>query len=143
MPKTKLRPLALLFTSSLLLGCSARRSGASAVDDDLRCSSIPEIEQSGGKRDRNAIMRKIREHYPALESCFQAAVERNAGAKGKLETRLVIESSGSVSSACVQETTMDDGQAVECMVDELRSIKFGRADGAVTIVHPIGFAASP
>lgn len=88
-------------------------------------------------------MRKIREHYPALENCFQGAVERNAAAKGNLETRLVIESNGSVSSACVQETTMEDGQAVECMVDELRSIKFGRADGAVTIVHPISFAASP
>jgi hypothetical protein len=57
-----------------------------------------------------------------------------------VQTQLVISPSGSVSKACIQKTTLEDGEAVECMLDEFRSLDFGRANGTVTVVYPLSYS---
>jgi hypothetical protein len=99
---------------------------------------LPDSSSSGG-RSKSAIQRALKEHQSDLEHCFQEALSRDGKAGGKLVTRLVIEANGKVSSACVQDTTIDDGDLVECMLDELEDIHFGRAKEKVTILHPLSF----
>jgi hypothetical protein len=133
--------LTALVVCSSLVHCSARRGAKGEpkpVDDSLECKDIPELSDSSG-RDKSAIQHTLNEHQSDLSHCFQDALARDDKAQGKLVTRIVIEASGSVSSVCIHETTLDDGEAVECMLDELEDIRFGRAKGQVTIVHPLKF----
>jgi hypothetical protein len=125
-----------------LCACSARRPSSGAarpLDADLRCAELPDSANSTGRRNKDAINAKIRAHHSALEQCYEGALQRNSTARGRIVTRLVIAKDGAVSAACVQRATLEDGEAVECMVDELRSVRFGNADGIVTVVYPIGF----
>jgi hypothetical protein len=134
---------ALFLVLFLVTACSARRSGDAArpIDEGARCDGLPELA-SGHGRDRDGIHRKLRERHPELERCFEGALSRDADARGGIDAQMVIDADGSVSSACVQKATLDDGEAADCMLDVLRATDFGRAQAPVTIVYPISFAAS-
>jgi hypothetical protein len=137
------RPRTLLVLCFVLVpACSARGPGSGAArpfDADLRCTALPDSANSTGRRNKNTINDKIREHHSALEQCYEGALQRNSAARGRIVTRLVIAEDGAVSAACVQRATLEDGEAVECMLEELRSVRFGNADGTVTVLYPIGF----
>jgi hypothetical protein len=128
----------LLCAALLALSCT-RGSSPRSVDAGLMCDSLPDTD-SGGGRKSGQIKSKVREHLDAFEACYQSALRRDPKAAGRVETRFVIDADGSVSSACIHKTTLEDGEAVECMLDEFRNVRFGAAKGTVTVVYPLSYS---
>jgi len=125
---------------ALLLAVSCTRgSSPRSVDSSLMCSALPDTDSGGGRKSAQ-IKRTIREHMDALEACYRRALHNDPKAAGRVETRFVIDADGSVSSACIHKTTLEDGEAVECMLDEFRSVRFGAAKGSVTVVYPLSYS---
>ena len=123
---------------ALLLALSCTKSSSSkVVNPSLMCNSLPEA--GSGKRKSSEIERKLSAHLDRFEACYQRAVQHDPKAAGRVETLFVIDSDGSVSSACVQKTTLEDGEAVECMLDQFRALRFGPAKGTTTVIYPLSY----
>jgi hypothetical protein len=130
------RPL----VAALLALCCTKLSPSHSLDSGLMCGELPDQSKLGGKRKRSEIERKLDQHAGALEACYRRALSHDPKAAGRVETRLVIDPDGSVSSACIQKTTLNDGDAVACMLDEFRAIRFGPGKGSMTVVYPLSYS---
>jgi len=105
----------------------------------MLCSTLPDDAKTGGKRKRAEIEHKIAAHHAEFEACYRKALEHDPKAAGRVETRFVIDPDGSVSSPCIHKTTLEDGEAVECMLDQFRALRFGPAKGAMTVIYPLSY----
>lgn len=121
------------------LSCTKGTSSKS-VDSGLYCDSLPDLGAGGGKRKGAEVKRKIHEHLDQFEACYRRALQHDPKAKGRVETRFIIEADGSVSSACIHKTTLEDGEAVECMLDEFRALRFGPSTGKATVIYPLSYS---
>jgi hypothetical protein len=128
-----------LFAALLCLSCT-KGSGSKSVASGVMCDSLPDDSKTGGKRKRSEIERKLDERGDELEACYRRALEHDPKAAGRVETRFVIDSDGSVSSACIQKTTLEDSDAVECMLNEFRGLRFGPGKGTMTVVYPLSYS---
>jgi hypothetical protein len=128
----------LLFCAVLAVSCT-RGSASKSVDSGLMCNTLPEMDGGGGRKGPE-VKRKVGENLDKFEACYQRALRHDAKAAGRVETRFVIDADGSVSSACIHKTTLEDGDAVECMLGEFRALRFGRAKGRVTVVYPLSYS---
>jgi hypothetical protein len=142
MPSRRLTRTATLVACTALMALSNSchtRGGSSSGASGVECADLPTTDPTGGHRKRAAIKRELHAHAPDIERCYETALERDRTAGGRVLIKLAITDSGSVSSACVQQSSLHDEDALECMLDELRTAQFGPADGPVTIAYPLGF----
>jgi TonB family protein len=95
-----------------------------------------------GRRAQEEIQRRVREKYQQLQSCYNAALQRNSAAEGRVVTRFVIGGDGTV-APCISEATLDDHKALACMLEVFTTIRFPPADGIVTVVYPIQYSPAP
>ena len=130
-----------MLAALLALSCTKGTSSKS-IDSGLFCDSLPDVGGDGGKRNVVEVKRKVREHLDQFEACFRRALERDPKARGRVEVRFVIGAEGSVSSACIHKTTLEDSEAVECMLDEFRALKFGPSTGKSVVIYPLSYSSS-
>ena len=123
----------------LALSC-AKGTSPKSVDSGLFCDSLPDLGGGGGKRKAAEVKGKVHEHLDRFEACYREALKQDPNARGRVEVRFAIEADGSVSSACVHKTTLEDGDAVECMLGEFRALKFGPSAGKSVVIYPLTFS---
>jgi hypothetical protein len=69
------------------------------------------------------LKRPIRAAFPALRACYDARRKREA--EGRVVFTFRIEQDGSIQRVCSSDaTSVDDEDAVRCMVTELRKVHF-------------------
>ena len=123
----------------LALSCTKGTSSKS-VDSGLFCDSLPDLGGGGGKRTAAEVKRVVHDHLERFEACYRRALKQDPKARGRVEVRFVIEADGSVSSACVDKTTLQDGEAIECMLGEFRALRFGPSAGKSAVIYPLSFS---
>jgi len=91
------------------------------------------------------LKRPIRAVFPALRACYDARKKRDAA--GRVVFTFRIEQDGSIQRACSGDaTSVEDEDAVRCMVTELRKVRFSAMSdeevdlcGLVKLSYPVVF----
>lgn len=87
---------------------------------------------------------KVREvmsgSYAALNACYGQALSRSRSVAGDVTFELVIGREGKVALARARDATLDDCEAIHCMLDQLRALTFPPPVGrSVRIIYPISY----
>jgi TonB family protein len=89
----------------------------------------------------NAVVNRYRSQ---IRACYDAALQRNPGTRGKIVVAFSIQPSGVVSSASVKESTIGDSALETCILSRIRSWPFPRPEApVVTEVTAYPFYLSP
>lgn len=95
-----------------------------------------------GNRHPRHIQTILRAEYGKFRSCYEEALWRVPTARGRVQFRFVISSDGSVESACIQQPALRDGEALECVLDEVMTLTFGPGK-RTTVVYPVQLEPGP
>lgn len=90
----------------------------------------------------------VRDTYDQFRACYEAGLARDPKLTGRVTVRVVIDAAGPVREIEVLRapttdappTDLPDEQAIECMVEVWKQIRFPSAETEVTVVYPIMFA---
>jgi periplasmic protein TonB len=93
----------------------------------------------GATRQPSEISTAIRAHSEDFKACYEKALQREPHAHGVVTTRLVIEPNGSTTDVCILSSSLDDAEALSCLIARFSKLSFDRADKKVTIVYPLQF----
>ena len=101
------------------------------------------VEDAGGtaKLEPAVVQRVVRAHFPVMHACYLRGLARNPRLQGRVTTKFVIDSNGSVVSHELVCTSLPDDVAVDCVVNAFGDLSFPKPDGSgtVTVVYPIIF----
>jgi TonB family protein len=121
---------------------------AALVRDQLReekpgVQADPEGLELVGSADRDSVRSVIRAHRPQIAQCYQAALTRRPTLAGKVTVKFVISSKGSVVSAGVVESTVQDEGMESCLVAEVKRWRMPepKGGGVVVVKYPFFFKA--
>jgi len=94
--------------------------------------------------DPAVIRRVLKQHTPAIRTCYDQALARNPALSGRMSLRWTVETDGTVSKAEVQSLPAEDAEFGKCLVGVLRGMQFPRlAGGQVTITYPFVLSNQP
>jgi hypothetical protein len=94
---------------------------------------------------KEMLVRPIRATYPALRACYEARTKRDAA--GRVVFHFRIEQDGTIQRVCtVDATSVDDEDAVRCLVTEVCKARFPAMSdaernlcGLITLDYPVDF----
>jgi TonB family protein len=97
-----------------------------------------------GGLSREVINRVIQKHYNEIKYCYEKELSKDPGLYGKVTMLFVIDGTGRVSDALVQQTTMSSEPVESCMVNHVRRWVFPPPQGAgtVQVTYPYVFKSS-
>ncbi len=106
-----------------------------------------EVDEGGGSggRSQDAVAAIVARHTAAIQSCYQSEVRRTPELKGKIVVRFVITPQGTVESATVVSSTLNNPRVEKCVISRiLRWDDFGAVapdKGTTTIrqVYTFGY----
>ncbi len=80
-----------------------------------------EVEESGGGggRSQDAVAAIVARHTAAIQSCYQSEVRRTPELKGKIVVRFVITPQGTVESATIVSSTLNNARAEKCVISRI------------------------
>ncbi|WXB20332.1 AgmX/PglI C-terminal domain-containing protein [Pendulispora albinea] len=85
------------------------------------------------------VRRVVVAHEGALRACYESEAQRNPNLRGGLTVSWQIEGSGSVTSASVASSTLDNARVEGCVVRQVRSWKFPTSDTSTNVNYPFKF----
>lgn len=102
----------------------------------------PEKKPKFGHLEAEVIQSSIRAEYPRFRACYEDALRRDPNIEGRVSVSFIIQLSGEVSDAHAVCPTLADHQAIDCVVEQFRKIKFPPPEGGgvVTVFYPIMFS---
>ncbi|MGB9599543.1 MAG: AgmX/PglI C-terminal domain-containing protein, partial [Myxococcota bacterium] len=91
-----------------------------------------------GSLDKELIRRVIRAHANEIRYCYELELAKNPGLWGKVSVNFVISPTGSVQSAKVKETTINNQNVENCIVSKIKGWKFPepKGGGIVIVTYP-------
>ncbi len=94
-----------------------------------------------GGLSREVINRVIQKHYSEIKYCYEKELSRDPGLYGKVTVLFMIEGSGRVGDALVQQTTMGSEPVESCMINHVRRWVFPapQGGGTVQVTYPYVF----
>ena len=97
-----------------------------------------------GGLSREVINRVIQKHYNEIKYCYEKELSRDPGLYGKITMLFMIEGTGRVGEALVQQTTMSSEPVESCMVNHVRRWVFPspQGGGTVQVTYPYVFKSS-
>jgi hypothetical protein len=97
-----------------------------------------------GGLSRDVINRIIQKHYNEIKYCYEKELTRNPELYGKVTVLFLIEGTGRVGEALVQQTTMGSEPVETCMVNHVRRWTFPapQGGGTVQVTYPYVFKSS-
>lgn len=109
----------------------------------------PLIETEGGGgsggRSQDAIAAIVARHTAAIQSCYQSEVRRTPELKGKLVVRFVITPQGTVESATVVSSTLNNPRVEKCVVsrilrwDDFGAVAPDKGNATIRQVYTFGY----
>jgi TonB family protein len=146
--------------SFLALACGAGASPRAIPAPTPRRQKPPASIK--GRLPPYVIQRTVRSAFVELRKCYQAGLGRNARLEGQVTVRFVINRAGQVQdarsvtvpdrdtildqtavrkpTASTPATTLNDPEAVACIVDRFRALRFPARDSTIRVVYPIRFS---
>ena len=97
-----------------------------------------------GSVDRSTIERVIKRHLNQIRYCYQRELQKDQDLAGKITVKFVIAADGTVASAQVDTSTLNNPVLERCVVARFQRMKFEPpAGGGVVIVrYPIVFSVA-
>jgi hypothetical protein len=91
-----------------------------------------------GSLDKELIRRVIRAHANEIRYCYELELAKNPGLWGKVSVNFVISPTGSVQSAKVKETTLNNQNVENCIIGKVKGWKFPepKGGGIVIVTYP-------
>ncbi len=86
-----------------------------------------------GGLSRDVINRVIQKHYNEIKYCYEKELTRDPGLYGKVAVLFMIDGTGRVADAVVQQTTMGSPPVESCIVDHVRRWVFPAPQGGSTV----------
>ena len=87
------------------------------------------------------IQKIVRASYPSIRACYEQGLTRNRKLAGKLVTRFVIGTDGTVEAVVDGGSTIPDSKVARCVHAEYWKMRFPRPErGKVTVIYPIAFS---
>jgi TonB family protein len=121
---------------ALVQGLSESKTKRVQRSGDLVMSNEePLIETEDGKvsgaRNQDAVSAVIARHTSAIQYCYQRELKRNPNLKGKVVVRFTITPQGTVASATIVASTLNNPGVEQCVVERIkRWDDFGAIDPA-------------
>jgi hypothetical protein len=97
-----------------------------------------------GSLSKEEIARVIRRNFPRFKYCYEKQLNANPNLSGKISIYFTIAPTGSVASASVRETSMNDKTVENCTADVMKSLKFPKPKGGgiVVVTYPFVFSST-
>ncbi len=94
-----------------------------------------------GALDKSVIDRVIKQHLAQIRYCYQKELNKNPGLMGKIVIKFVIAKDGSVSSAKVNSTSMNNPIVENCICQRFMRFQFPqpKGGGIVIVTYPFVF----
>jgi len=86
-----------------------------------------------GGLSRDVINRIIQRHYNEVKYCYEKELTRDPGLYGKVAVLFVIDGTGRVSDALVQQTTLSSEPVESCILTHVRRWVFPQPEGGSTV----------
>jgi outer membrane biosynthesis protein TonB len=86
-----------------------------------------------GGLSRDVINRIIQRHYNEVKYCYEKELTRDPGLYGKVSVLFVIDGTGRVSDALVQQTTLSSEPVESCILTHVRRWVFPQPEGGSTV----------
>jgi TonB family protein len=97
-----------------------------------------------GGLSRDVINRVIQKHYNEIKYCYEKELSKDPGLYGKVTVLFVIDGTGRVGDALVQQTTMSSEPVESCMINHVKRWAFPppQGGGTVQVTYPYVFKSS-
>ncbi|MCB9554623.1 MAG: energy transducer TonB [Deltaproteobacteria bacterium] len=96
-----------------------------------------------GTLDKNSLYRELRGVARGVTTCYQRALKRNPGLRGKISVRIEINTMGRVGSVEFDEDSIGDPGVASCVKATVRRQRFTPPkDGAAEVVVPFVFESA-
>ena len=82
-----------------------------------------------GGLSKDVIMKVIKRHQNEIKFCYEQEAQKNPDLAGKVAVGFTIDPTGTVADANVTETTLNNGNAENCMLSRIRRWKFPEPEG--------------
>lgn len=80
-----------------------------------------EVEEGGGGggRSQDAVAAIVARHTAAIQSCYQSEIRRTPDLKGKIVVRFVITPQGTIESATIVSSTLNNTRVEKCVINRI------------------------
>lgn len=126
-------------------GQAARRDNDSEASDPLTSQStlnagVSCIDPQAALFSQKNLLEILRSADGGLQACHDQAIVRDHDAAGRVKFELVIGHAGEVVSAEAREATLMDCDAIHCMLEQFRALRFPAPVGrSVRLVYPVNY----
>jgi outer membrane biosynthesis protein TonB len=94
----------------------------------------------GGTRSAHEVQRVLDDARPRFRICYERALELDPSLEGAVRLRFVVGATGDVVAASAERSTLDDREAVACIVHMLEGVSFSPSEaGDLAVVHSLTF----
>lgn len=87
-----------------------------------------------GSLDRELIRRVVRQHMNEVKFCYESQLARNNSLSGRVVVKFTINNTGSVPTSFVENSTLGNGPAEQCIAQSVRRWSFPQPQGGLVIV---------
>lgn len=103
---------------------------------DTEFDSNKTIVQGG--LDKETIARVIKRHWNEIKYCYEKELSKDPNLYGKVTVNFIIDGTGTVSEASIQQTTMNNENVEACMLSHVRRWRFPepKGGGEVIVTYP-------
>lgn len=104
----------------------------------------PRTPEVNGTIDKRIIQKIVRQHTGELRSCYERELAKVKGLNGRIVAVWVIDMHGSVTKAGIKESTMNNSNVENCMVNFIKSWRFPipKGGGMASVEYPFVFETS-
>jgi len=104
--------------------------------------SKPQIQ---GSLTKDQIRRVVQQHRSEIAYCYEKELSKDPSLAGRVTVRFTISASGSVVSAVVRDTTLNNAEVEACVTNSVRRWVFPEPDGGgiVIVNYPFNFLREP
>jgi hypothetical protein len=96
-----------------------------------------------GGLDRAVIQATIAKYLSQVRACYEAQLQSNPGLAGQVTMKFAIDGGGDVASAAVERSTLGNAQVEGCIAQRLKTWKFPKPVGGVTVKVNYPFLLRP
>lgn len=116
-------------------------AGLQGQGNSFLALDTPKMSEEGLSKDE--VGKVIHSHLAEVRYCYESAMIRNSDAQGKLVVDFIIEGSGLIKSAKVNNSNIKDSSLDHCIISRLEKWKFPRPKGGVSVAvsYPFIFKA--
>jgi TonB family protein len=121
-------------------GPGGRGTGTGSGRGEAKVSVQPGTPQVSGYLSAEQINRVVRANQAALRYCYESEVQRQRSLRGKVVIQWRVDRAGTVPTARVASSTLNDARVEGCLVRQVRKWRFPQPDGGeVSVMYPFIF----